>query len=118
MRHAPFYGWITDLSAKDPTNVVNLFGLIPFDPPSFLQIGVLPILMAATMVIQQKLNPPPSDPMQEKMLKILPYFFLFLFAQFPAGLVIYWTWNNLLSIIQQYIIIRRHGHPEPMKTSS
>jgi len=115
MRHAPFFGWINDLSAKDPTNVLTLFGLIPWDAPSFLQIGILPILMAITMVIQQRLNPPPSDPMQEKMLKILPYFFLFLFAHFPAGLVVYWTWNNLLSILQQYIIIRRHGRPEPLK---
>ena len=83
MRHAPFFGWIQDLSAKDPTSMFNLFGLIPWDPPSMLQIGVWPLLMAITMIVQQRLNPAPTDPMQEKMLKALPYFFLFLFAQFP-----------------------------------
>lgn len=106
MRHAPFYGWINDLSAKDPTTIFNLFGLIPWDPPSFLMIGVLPLLMSITMVIQQKLNPPPSDPVQAKVMTFLPWIFLFLFASFPAGLVLYWVWNNMLSILQQWTITR------------
>ncbi len=109
MRHAPFFGWIHDLSAPDPTSVINLFGLIPFDPPSFLAIGIWPVIMCATMVIQQKLNPKPTDEMQAKVMAALPYIFLFLFASFPAGLVIYWAWNNTLSIIQQWVIMKRHG---------
>lgn len=109
MRHAPFFGWITDLSAPDPTSVFNLFGLIPFDPPSFLMIGIWPVVMCITMILQQKLNPKPADEMQAKVMAMLPYFFLFLFATFPAGLVIYWAWNNTLSIIQQWVIMRRHG---------
>ena len=106
MRHAPFFGWIQDLSAKDPTSLFNLFGLIPWDPPSFLVIGVWPILMGLTMYIQQKLNPAPPDPIQAKIFM----FFIFitvLLSQFAAGLVIYWTTNNLLSIIQQWVIVRR-----------
>jgi YidC/Oxa1 family membrane protein insertase len=109
MRHAPFYGWVHDLSAPDPTSVFNLFGLLPWEAPAFLLIGAWPILMTATMVIQQTLQPAPTDPVQAKVMKFLPYMFLFFFAHFPAGLVIYWTWSNFLSIIQQYIIIRRHG---------
>lgn len=107
MRHAPFFGWIHDLSAPDPTNIFTLFGLIAWNPPSILHIGILPVLMSITMIIQQKLNPPPSDPAQAKVLGMLPYIFLFLFASFPAGLVIYWIWSNTLSILQQYIITRR-----------
>jgi YidC/Oxa1 family membrane protein insertase len=107
MRHAPFVGWITDLSAPDPTTFFNLFGLIPWDPPSFLMIGAWPLIMCVTMVIQQKLNPPPADPAQAMMMRFLPFFFLFLFATFPAGLVIYWAWNNTLSILQQWFIMRR-----------
>ena len=107
MRHAPFFGWIQDLSAKDPTTIFNLFGLIPWDPPSFMIIGVWPILMGLTMWIQQKLNPAPPDPIQARIFMFLPIFITILLSQFAAGLVIYWTTNNLLSIIQQWIITRR-----------
>jgi YidC/Oxa1 family membrane protein insertase len=109
MRHAPFFGWIHDLSAPDPTTFINLFGLIPYTPPhiSFLMIGAWPILMGITMFLQQKLNPQPADPMQAKMFMILPVVFTFMLAEFPAGLVIYWSWNNLLSIAQQWLIMRR-----------
>ena len=106
-RHAPFYGWIKDLSAPDPTTIFNLFGLLNFTPPSFLLIGVWPILMALTMFLQTKLNPTPPDPLQAKIMTYLPIVFLFLFATFPAGLVIYWTWNNILSIGQQWIILKK-----------
>ncbi len=106
-RHEPFYGWIKDLSAPDPTTIFNLFGLLNFTPPSFLLIGVWPILMALTMFLQTKLNPTPPDPLQAKIMTYLPIVFLFLFATFPAGLVIYWTWNNVLSIGQQWIIMKR-----------
>ncbi len=109
MRHAPFFGWIKDLSAPDPTSIFNLFGLLPFEVPSFLTIGVWPIAMGATMWLQQKLNPQPADPVQAKVMNLLPIFFTFLFATFPAGLVIYWTWNNLLSIAQQWLIMKRMG---------
>jgi YidC/Oxa1 family membrane protein insertase len=107
MRHAPFYGWIKDLSAPDPTSFVNLFGLIPFDPPSFLTIGVWPLLMGLTMFLQQKLNPAPPDPIQAKVFMFLPVIFTVILAGFPAGLVIYWTANNTLTIAQQWIIMRR-----------
>jgi YidC/Oxa1 family membrane protein insertase len=107
MRHAPFYGWIDDLSAIDPTSIFNLFGLLPWDAPSFLAIGAWPIIMGVTMIIQQKLNPTPTDPVQAKVMKYLPYIFIFIFATFPAGLIIYWAWNNVLSILQQWIITRR-----------
>ena len=107
MRHAPFFGWIQDLSAKDPTTIFNLFGLIPWDPPSFMIIGVWPILMGLTMWIQQKLNPAPPDPIQARIFMFFPFFITILLSQFAAGLVIYWTTNNLLSIIQQWIITRR-----------
>ena len=107
MRHAPFYGWIQDLASKDPTTVFNAFGLIPWDPPSFLIIGIWPILMGLTMYIQQKLNPAPPDPIQARIFMFLPLFITILLAQFAAGLVIYWTTNNVLSIIQQWIINKR-----------
>ena len=107
MRHAPFYGWIKDLSAPDPTTVFNLFGLIPWDPPSFLHVGALPILMGISMFVQQKLNPAPPDPIQQRIFMLLPIIFTFVLAGFPAGLVIYWTVNNLLSLTQQWIITRR-----------
>ena len=107
MRHAPFYGWISDLSAPDPTNLFNLFGLIPFTPPDFLAIGLWPLAMGLTMFLQQKLNPAPPDPMQARIMMMLPLIFVFLFATFPAGLVLYWTWNNVLSIAQQWLIMRR-----------
>ncbi|RZI46210.1 membrane protein insertase YidC [Candidatus Finniella inopinata] len=107
MRHAPFYGWIHDLSAPDPTSVFNLFGLIPWTPPSMLMIGLWPLLMGATMVLQQRLNPQPADPVQAKMMLLMPVMFTYLFASFPAGLVIYWAWSNLLTIAQQMFITRR-----------
>lgn len=106
MRHAPFFGWIQDLSAVDPTTIFNLFGLIPWNPPSFLMLGAWPLIMGATMIIQQKLNPPPSDPVQAKMMMLMPILFTYLLASFPAGLVIYWAWSNVLTIIQQFIIMR------------
>ena len=109
MRHAPFYGWIKDLSAPDPTSLFNLFGLLPFDPPTFLMIGVWPLLMGITMFLQTRLNPQPADPVQAKVMLFLPLIFIFLFATFAAGLVIYWTWNNVLSIAQQWVIMRRMG---------
>jgi len=109
MRHAPFYGWIQDLSAPDPTSLFTLFGLIPWSPPEFLMIGIWPIIMGATMYLQQKLNPAPEDPMQAKIFMFLPFIFTFMLAQFPAGLVIYWAWNNILSIAQQYAIMKRMG---------
>jgi YidC/Oxa1 family membrane protein insertase len=105
MRHAPFFGWIRDLSAMDPTNLFNLFGLIPWDPPSFLHLPVWAIIMGVTMWVQQKLNPQPPDPIQQKIFAWLPVLFTFMLASFPAGLVIYWTWNNLLSIAQQWYIM-------------
>ncbi len=107
MRHAPFYGWIKDLSAPDPTSIFNLFGLLPFDTHGILTIGIWPILMGITMIIQQKLNPKPSDPAQAKVMKILPFILIFAFASFPAGLLIYWTWSNALSILQQWYITRK-----------
>jgi YidC/Oxa1 family membrane protein insertase len=113
MRQAPFYGWIHDLSAPDPTSVFNLFGLIPWEPalylPEVVNIGVWPLLMGFTMWLQQRLNPQPADPIQAKVFMFLPIMFTFLLARFPAGLVIYWAWNNLLSIIQQKVIMIRMG---------
>ncbi len=111
MRHAPFYGWVTDLSVMDPTNIFNLFGVIPWDPPSFLVLGAWPLLMGITMYLQQKLNPQPPDPIQAKIFLMMPVIFTIFLARFPAGLVIYWAWNNLLSILQQYVIMRRMGVP-------
>ncbi|MEE8351220.1 MAG: membrane protein insertase YidC, partial [Rhodospirillales bacterium] len=109
MRHAPFFGWIKDLSAADPTSVFNLFGLIPWTPPDFLMIGVWPLIMGISMFLQQKLNPQPTDPMQAKIFLFLPIMFTFLLARFPAGLVIYWAVNNVLSMAQQWMIMRRMG---------
>ncbi|MGE5540399.1 MAG: membrane protein insertase YidC [Gemmatimonas sp.] len=108
MRHAPFYGWIKDLSAHDPTNIFNLFGLIPWTPPAFLPVlGAWPLIMGLTMFLQMKLNPQPADPVQAKVFMFMPIIFTFILAPFPAGLVIYWAWNNTLSIAQQWIIMRR-----------
>jgi len=109
MRHAPFFGWIHDLSAPDPTSFVNLFGLLPFAPPHVLMIGAWPLLMGVTMFLQQKLNPQPVDPIQAKMFMLLPIVFTYMLSAFPAGLVIYWAWNNLLSIAQQWTIMHRAG---------
>jgi YidC/Oxa1 family membrane protein insertase len=108
MRHAPFYGWVKDLSAADPTNILNLFGLIPWTPPEFIPaLGIWPLLMGLSMFLQQKLNPAPPDPVQAKIFMLMPIIFTFLLAPFPAGLVIYWTWNNVLSIAQQWVIMKR-----------
>ena len=104
MRHMPFYGWIHDLSDRDPTSLFNLFGLIPWDPPSFLIIGAWPIAMGISMWIQQKLNPKPPDPIQQKIFAFFPIFLTVILAPFPSGLVIYWTFNNILTMIQQYYI--------------
>ena len=109
MRHAPFFGWIQDLSAPDPTSLFNLFGLIPWDTPAFLTIGIWPILMGITMFLQQKINPPPPDPIQAKIFMMLPFIFTFLLATFPSGMVVYWTINNILSIAQQYILLRKQS---------
>ncbi len=109
MRHAPFFGWIRDLSAPDPTSLFNLFGLIPIEMPHMLMIGVWPILMGITMFLQMRMNPTPPDPAQAMIFTWMPLVFTFMLASFPAGLVIYWAWNNTLSIIQQSIIMKRHG---------
>ena len=109
MRHAPFFGWITDLSAPDPTSVFNVFGLLPFGVdflPPFMQLGAWPIMMGLSMFFQMRLNPAPPDPVQARIFQFMPLIFTFLLATFPAGLVIYWTWNNLLSMAQQWYIIR------------
>jgi len=106
MRHQPFFGWIKDLSERDPTSVFNLFGLIPWDPPTFLMIGVWPILMGLSMWVQQKLNPTPPDPIQAKIFMFFPLFLTIILAPFPSGLVVYWTVNNILTIAQQWVIIR------------
>ena len=111
MRHAPFFGWIQDLAAADPTSIFNLFGLLPFVVPSWLQIGVWPVLMGLTMWFQTKMNPPATDPVQQQMMVIMPPMFTYLMALFPAGLVIYWTVNNVLSILQQWLIMRRLNVP-------
>ncbi|MSP33741.1 MAG: membrane protein insertase YidC [Rickettsiales bacterium] len=107
MRHAPFYGWIQDLSAPDPTSLFNLFGMLPFEVSGILAIGAWPIIMGLTMVLQQKISPQATDPTQAKVLKFMPYILTFVLAAFPAGLVIYWAWNNLLSIAQQAWIMKR-----------
>jgi len=107
MRHQPFFGWIKDLSDKDPTSIFNLFGLIPWDPPSFLIIGIWPILMGASMWVQQKLNPAPADPVQAKIFAFFPLFLTIILASFPSGLVVYWTINNILTIAQQWVIMKQ-----------
>jgi YidC/Oxa1 family membrane protein insertase len=114
MRQAPFYGWIHDLSVPDPTNLFNLFGLIPFDPTfisPLLHLGALPIIMGITMYLQQRLNPAPPDPVQARMFQFMPIIFTFVLARSPAGLVLYWAWNNLLSVGQQWLIMRQAGNP-------
>jgi YidC/Oxa1 family membrane protein insertase len=123
MRHAPFFGWIQDLSAKDPTAITNLFGLAPWGVPELgplevINIGILPIIMGITMYMQQMLNPQPADPTQAKIFKFLPVIFTFLLAQFPAGLVLYWTWNNLLTAAQQYLIMKRAGDKPGAKSAT
>ena len=109
MRHAPFFGWIRDLAAPDPTSLFNLFGLIPIDLPQVLTIGVWPLIMGVTMFVQMQMNPAPPDPTQAMIFKWMPVVFTFMLAAFPAGLVIYWAWNNFLSIMQQGFIMKRQG---------
>ncbi|VAW19525.1 Inner membrane protein translocase and chaperone YidC, long form [hydrothermal vent metagenome] len=115
MRQAPFFGWIQDLAARDPTNIFNLLGLLPYDPTAipligtFLAIGIWPLIMGITMWVQMQLNPPPTDPTQKMIFGLMPIIFTFMLGTFPAGLVIYWAWNNFLGVIQQYYIMRRHG---------
>jgi YidC/Oxa1 family membrane protein insertase len=115
MRHAPFFGWIKDLAAPDPTTIFNLFGLIPWDPSHvpllgpFLMLGIWPLIMGVTMWFQMKLNPPPPDPTQAMIFNYMPIIFTFMLASFPAGLVIYWAWNNTLSVAQQSVIMHKHG---------
>jgi YidC/Oxa1 family membrane protein insertase len=117
MRHAPFFGWIRDLSAPDPTTIFNLFGLIPWDPSgipvigSFLMVGIWPLIMGFTMYVQMKMNPAPTDPIQQQIFTWMPIIFTFMLASFPAGLVIYWAWNNTLSVLQQGLIMRQQGVP-------
>jgi YidC/Oxa1 family membrane protein insertase len=116
MRQAPFFGWIHDLSQVDPTNIFNLFGLIPFDPTqisSLLHLGAWPLIMGLTMFAQQKMNPPPPDPVQARMFQFMPVIFTFMMAKFPAGLIIYWSWNNTLSVAQQWLIQRRTRLAKP-----
>ena len=115
MRHAPFFGWIQDLAAPDPTNIFTLFGLIPWEPTvipllgAFLHLGIWPLIMGVTMWVQMRLNPPPPDPTQAMIFNWMPVIFTFMLGTFPAGLVIYWAWNNTLSIAQQWVIMKRHG---------
>ena len=126
MRHAPFFGWIQDLSAQDPTSILNLFGLLPYTVPdlgifNIISLGIWPILMGLSMWFQQFLNPQPPDPIQARIFQLMPIMFTFLLASFPAGLVIYWTWNNTLSILQQVVIMKRQGVPigrNPKPTTS
>ena len=109
MRHAPFFGWIQDLAAPDPTSIVNLFGLLPFPAPDFVHLGIWPLIMGVTMFVQMKMNPTPPDPVQAQIFTFMPIVFTFMLGSFPAGLVIYWAWNNTLSVTQQYVIMRRNG---------
>jgi len=109
MRHQPFFGWVKDLSAPDNLTFITGFGAFPWDAPGFLLIGVWPILMGVTMYLQQKLNPQVADPIQAKIFMFMPILFTFILASFPVGLVIYWTWNNILTILQQGMIMKRVG---------
>jgi YidC/Oxa1 family membrane protein insertase len=109
MRQAPFFGWIKDLSAPDPTSLFNLFGLLPYHVPEMLHVGVWPLIMGMTMWVQMQLNPQQPDPVQQKIFNWMPVIFTFMLASFPSGLVIYWAWNNVLSLLQQYTIMRRNN---------
>ena len=115
MRQAPFFGWIKDLSAMDSSNIFTGFGLIPWEPFGWMHLGVLPMLMCATMVIQMRQQPKPADPTQAKMMTYMPYFMLLIFAKMPAGLILYWTWSNLISIIQQRVITKHHEFSQARK---
>ena len=122
MRHAPFFGWISDLSARDPLGILTVFGLVNWNVPPILDmvnIGIWPIIMGVTMFLQTKLNPAPTDPIQAKIFTYLPFIFTFILANFPAGLVIYWAWNNTLSILQQWVIMRQTAaQPSSNKTNT
>ena len=109
MRQAPFFGWIKDLSAPDPTSLFNLFGLLPYQVPDMLHVGVWPLIMGVTMWVQMQLNPQQPDPVQQKIFNWMPVIFTFMLASFPSGLVIYWAWNNVLSLLQQYTIMRKNN---------
>jgi YidC/Oxa1 family membrane protein insertase len=116
LRHAPFFGWLRDLSAPDPSSIINLFGLLPFEAPdpssilSLIFIGILPILLGISMWLQQKLNPQPTDPTQAAIFAWLPWVFMFMLGGFASGLLVYWIANNLITFGQQYIIMKRHGY--------
>lgn len=114
MRHAPFFGWIQDLSVMDPTTIFNLFGLIPWTPPHFLMIGAWPLMMMVAMIVQKNISPPPEDPIQARIIGLMPYFMTFIMAKFASGLVIYWTVNNILAIVQQIVIMKSMGVPVHM----
>jgi YidC/Oxa1 family membrane protein insertase len=126
MRHAHFFGWINDLSARDPTNIWNLFGLIPWDPAHApligsllagpLGLGVLALLYGASMWLSTAMSPPAGDPTQQKMMQFMPLIFTFVMAPFAVGLLIYWVWSNILSILQQYVIMRRFKVENPIDT--
>jgi YidC/Oxa1 family membrane protein insertase len=126
MRHAPFFGWLHDLSAQDPTTLVNLFGLLPFDPAhipligglvdQYLHIGVLPLLYGFTMWLVTSMNPPAPDPTQQRIFQLMPIMFTFIMAAFPAGLLVYWTFSNVFSIFQQYVIMHRLKTENPIDT--
>jgi len=109
MRHEPFWGWINDMSAYDPTNIFEFFGAVPWDAPSWLHIGLWPIIMGCTMALQQRLSPPPTDQTQKIVMGVMPFWLVIILAKFPAGLVIYWSWSNTLSILQQYVLLRQEG---------
>ena len=109
MRHTPFFGWVQDMAAPDHTTIFNLFGLIPWDPPSFLMIGAWPCLMLVTLLIQQRLSPPPTDKIQKQVMMTMPFVMTFILSKFPVGLVIYWTWSNCLSVIQQSVLMKSMG---------
>ncbi|NOZ41854.1 MAG: membrane protein insertase YidC [Alphaproteobacteria bacterium] len=117
MRQAPFFGWIKDLSAPDTMYVTNLFGLIPWEPTGFLALGILPVIMGFTMWLQMQMNPSPGDPMQHKIMMLMPIVFTFMLAQFPVGLVIYWTTSNIFTILQQWVLMRR-ADPMPVKNKA
>ena len=114
MRHQPFILWIKDLSAPDPLHILNLFGLLPFTPPSILSIGILAVILGITMFLQFRLNPQATDPVQQQVFKIMPWLFMFIMAPFAAGLLIYWAWSNILTILQQYVIMHRYKAENPI----
>jgi len=118
MRHAPFYGWIKDLSAADPSNLFTAFGLIPWTVPSWMHLGLLPMLYTVTMIVQMRTQPKPADPVQAKVMSWMPYMMLLFFDKMASGFVLYWTWSNMLSILQQAVITRKHGPAQPAKKAA